>query len=322
MLINRFNFADDKEEAEDCDGHAVNHLRWEFNPDDKPLTEQAMQGLQALQKGTKAYQATFLTVLTGFSAFSFGIACSRQFILHALHEGTNVYQSGSISDTVAALDWVALNHKGPSVVIMSLGVSVGAWSRSIEYAVRSLVNEHGITVVVASGNKAMDACHVVPASMGEVLTVAASDMQNKFDANRKEGRETSYRWSNTGHCIDLWAPGVEIWWVNGLLEPSKRSACGGGSRCPNVTDDSYTWASGTSMAVPHVAALAAIYHADHPSARPSTIREMIIRTASSGKVYDSRMLPDTTSNMLFTRSNEVLGGNGWRRAQSFAAGYP
>ncbi|KAF5834968.1 peptidase S8/S53 domain-containing protein [Dunaliella salina] len=229
MLINRFNFADDKEEAEDCDGHVM------------PLGlllgkgSNRVKGCTFLMLSLLLCQCTEAGTHVAATAVGRSVGLAKGAKLVALRV-LDCNGSGSISDTVAALDWVALNHRGPSVVIMSLGVSVGAWSRSTEYAVRSLVNEHGITVVVASGNKAMDACHVVPASMGEVLTVAASDMQNKFDANRKEGRETSYRWSNTGHCIDLWAPGVEIW-----------SACGGGSRCPNVTDDSYTWASGTSM---------------------------------------------------------------------------
>ena len=54
--------------------------------------------------------------------------------------------------------------------------------------------------------------------------------------------EDIYRWSNTGPCIDIFAPGVDIF-----------SACGGPSRCEVVDDHSYTYASGTSMAVPHVA---------------------------------------------------------------------
>lgn len=59
--------------------------------------------------------------------------------------------SGSISDTVAGLDWVARNAKRPAVATLSLGVSSGSWSRSLEEAVRSLAEDHNITVVVASG---------------------------------------------------------------------------------------------------------------------------------------------------------------------------
>ncbi len=39
---------------------------------------------------------------------------------------------------------------------------VGSWSRVLEDAVRSLINDHGVTVVVASGNSGVDACYVAP----------------------------------------------------------------------------------------------------------------------------------------------------------------
>ena len=35
--------------------------------------------------------------------------------------------SGTISDTVAGLDWVAANHRSPAVVTLSLGIQVGGW---------------------------------------------------------------------------------------------------------------------------------------------------------------------------------------------------
>jgi len=75
------------------------------------------------------------------------------FLAHQLSSWSTLTWSECVCATNACvgLEWVAVNHKGPSVVIMSLGVSLGAWSAAIENAVRSLVNEQGITVVVASG---------------------------------------------------------------------------------------------------------------------------------------------------------------------------
>lgn len=43
---------------------------------------------------------------------------------------------------------------------------VGSWSRVLEDAVRSLINDHGVTVVVASGNSGVDACYVAPGEAG------------------------------------------------------------------------------------------------------------------------------------------------------------
>ncbi|EFJ51534.1 hypothetical protein VOLCADRAFT_31946, partial [Volvox carteri f. nagariensis] len=142
--------------------------------------------------------------------------------------------SGTIADTVAGLDWVARNAKLPAIVMMSLGVPAGSWSEVLSEGVRSLVRKHGIVVVVASGNSAMDSCRVVPANVPE----------NKFGPGPREGQESMYQWANTGACVDLFAPGVEIF---------------GAYRCSAITPTSYTWASGTSMAAPLVAGVAALY---------------------------------------------------------------
>lgn len=56
----------------------------------------------------------------------------------------------------------AANHRKPAVVTLSLGIQVGSWSRVLEDAVRSLINDHGVNVMVASGNSGVDACYVAP----------------------------------------------------------------------------------------------------------------------------------------------------------------
>lgn len=117
--------------------------------------------------------------------------------------------SGTISNTVAALDWVAANAQKPAVATLSLGIQVGSWSRVLEDAVRSLVVNHGITVVVASGNSGVDACYVAPADVPEVITVGATDVDTKYSGTNQGDKETMYRWSNTGPCLDIFGPGVD-----------------------------------------------------------------------------------------------------------------
>lgn len=98
-------------------------------------------------------------------------------------------------------------------------VPVGGWAQSLEDAVRSLVNDHNISVVVASGNSGVDSCYVVPANVPETICVAASDLPSKFNTTHFNDPETLYQWSNTGQCVDVFAPGVDIY-----------AACGGASK--------------------------------------------------------------------------------------------
>ncbi|GBF94509.1 peptidase S8 [Raphidocelis subcapitata] len=205
--------------------------------------------------------------------------------------------SGSISDVVAALDWVAANARRPAVVTLSLGVPAGEWSAAMEHAVRSVVVNSGILVVVAAGNDRADACGVAPASVEEALTVAASNDPGKWRLGRILGGggggdgdgDTLYSWGNAGPCVDMLAPGVDIW-----------GACASDARCGHATDAAYTWASGTSMAVPHVAGAAALYLERNPRASPADVKAALIAAATEGAVsLESAAAQGTPNRLLY-----------------------
>ena len=71
-------------------------------------------------------------------------------------------------------------------------------------------------MVVAAGNSAADSCGVAPGNSKATINVAASDLATKFGARRsqpdaEEGPPDGiYQYSNTGACVDLFAPGVDI----------------------------------------------------------------------------------------------------------------
>lgn len=134
--------------------------------------------------------------------------------------------SGYLSGVISGLDWVGTNHPvgTPAVVNMSLG---GGASSTLDAAVESLVSK-GLTVVVAAGNSAADACTASPARTPGALTVAASNNLDGFAS-----------FSNFGSCVDLIAPGVAITsaWIGSSTATAQ--------------------ISGTSMASPHVAGLVA-----------------------------------------------------------------
>ncbi len=153
---------------------------------------------------------------------TYGVAKSTRVVAVRVLDCTG---SGFSSSVVAGINWVIQSHPGGAGIInMSLG---GAANTAIDSAVAD-ATAAGLTVVVAAGNNSADACSYSPARAPSALTIGAID---STDA------QASY--SNYGSCVDLWAPGTSITsdWI--------------GSSTATRT------ISGTSMATPHVAGLAA-----------------------------------------------------------------
>jgi aqualysin 1 len=163
--------------------------------------------------------------------------------------------SGSWSGVVAGVDWVAgqktANPSIPMVANMSLG---GDASSSVDTAVRK-AHEAGVAMVVAAGNSNANACNYSPAREPTAITVGAT---TNTDAR------ASY--SNLGSCLDIFAPGSSI-----------TSAWHRNNSATNTI-------SGTSMAAPHVAGVAALLLQSNPNATPTQIVNSIVSAASIGKV--------------------------------------
>ena len=159
--------------------------------------------------------------------------------------------SGTLSGVIAGIDWVTTNHVKPAVANVSLG---GGASTALDDAVRRSIAA-GITYAVAAGNDAMDACWASPARVAEAITIGAT---TSSDAR------ASY--SNYGSCLDLFAPGSGITsaWHTGTAVSAT--------------------ISGTSMATPHVAGVAALHLQGAPSASPAAVREAIVGSATADLV--------------------------------------
>jgi len=167
--------------------------------------------------------------------------------------------TGSFSGIVQGIDWVASNHVKPAVANMSLG---GGANQATDDAVQRLHNS-GVTVVVAAGNDGQNACNYSPARAPSAITVGST--------NNQDGRSIfSVGSSNFGSCLDIFAPGSSI-----------TSAWHTSSTATNSI-------SGTSMASPHVAGVAALYLANNPNATPTQVRNAIVNNATSNKVTDAR----------------------------------
>ena len=200
--------------------------------------------------------------------------------------------SGSVSDVVAGIDYVATHAQLPAVTVLSLGVPSGEWSVALETAVTNLVTSAGVFVTAAAGNSQGNACSLVPASVPSVFAVGGSDLPAPLRVpNARPASAASdilYSWSDTGPCLALFAPGVDI-----------ISACGGSNRCGAVSDTAYAIASGTSMAAPHVAGAAAVYLSAHPTASPAQVKAALLSRATRGTIAPGQpMLPGTPNALL------------------------
>jgi subtilisin family serine protease len=159
--------------------------------------------------------------------------------------------SGTWSDVIAGIDWVANSPLRPAVANMSLG---GSASSSIDSAVAGAVGK-GVTMVVAAGNSNVDACTASPAREPSAITVGAI-----------ASSDSRAYYSNWGTCVDVFAPGTSI-----------TSAWNTGATATNTI-------SGTSMASPHVAGVAALVLQANPSATPAAVASYIVSTATPNRL--------------------------------------
>ena len=189
--------------------------------------------------------------------------------------------NGSSSGLIAGLDYIRREKKKnpwqPMVVNISLG---GGYSRALNDIVNSVVDA-GVFVAVAAGNDKMDACGTSPASAERAMTVASS---NIYDSRSS--------FSNYGPCVNVFAPGEGITstWV----------------------DNRVLLRSGTSMASPHVAGVAALYLEAHPSWSPAQVMNAIQNDSVKGVISDVRGAPNRLLNTQRIGGKRLLW-RWWRR---------
>ncbi|MEW2635574.1 S8 family peptidase [Streptomyces sp. NPDC048389] len=180
--------------------------------------------------------------------------------------------SGTTAGVIAGVDWVTANARKPAVANMSLG---GSASVSLDDAVKKSIAS-GISYSVAAGNGLpvlglpANACTYSPARVPEAITVGATDSTD---------RRASF--SNYGRCLDLFAPGVDI------------------TSAWKDDDTATSTISGTSMAAPHTAGVAALHLSSHPAATPAQVRDAMVTGATGGKVVNP--LWGSPNKLLYSR---------------------
>ena len=151
--------------------------------------------------------------------------------------------AGNTYNVSRGIIWAA-DH-GAKVINLSLGnyASSGFLQDAVRYAF-----DKDVILVAASGNDNTSQLGY-PAAYQEVFAVAATD-----EFNRKAS------FSNYGDYIDVAAPGVSI--------------------ASTYPDNQYAALSGTSMASPHVAALAALIRSAHPELKNTEVMDIMRESAA------------------------------------------
>tara|TARA_B110000003_G_scaffold220876_1_gene220780 strand:+ start:1962 stop:3959 length:1998 start_codon:yes stop_codon:yes gene_type:complete len=230
-----------------------------------------------------------ITAGTGAPDFQYiGVAPKAQLVgVKVLDEGG----SGSFATVMAGMEWTV--EKRHVFNIRAASMSLGGpgaieWTSSEEESVNRMGNEmmrEGVALFIAAGNSAFSAQIGTPGSAEDVITVGALDKNTAIAVYSSQG------------------PTEE-----GRVKPNI-AFVGSSVMAPDFnTVDGYTSKSGTSMATPGAAGLAALMYQANPDLSPFDIRNIMQETATYRRCdYMFANEPCVEDNIPKNRQNNVYG---------------
>ncbi|MGW1594140.1 S8 family serine peptidase [Streptomyces sp. NPDC002343] len=206
--------------------------------------------------------------------------------------------SGSESQIIAGMEWAALDVRA-RIVSMSLGTTEPSdGTDPMAQAVNTLSEETGALFVVAAGNTGAPSSIGSPGAADAALTVGAVDSADQPAYFTSAGPRSG----DNALKPDLSAPGVDILAARSRLAPG--------------TGD-YTSMSGTSMATPQIAGVAALLAQRHPDWSGAELKDALLSTsrrldASAYVVGAGRVsVPDAVRADLTATGSADLGFHRW-----------
>jgi serine protease AprX len=188
----------------------------------------------------------------------------------------NKIGSGSLSTVIAGVQWCIDHKEAYSIDIISMSLGGTATVSETEDPVVKIVNKawsSGLVVCVAAGNEGPDEGTIAsPGISSVVITVGAMDDLDTLDRTDDRAAEFSSRGSATDEVPkpDLLSPGVNIVSLrspNSYLDKRSKSS---------RVDSRYFSLSGTSMATPICAGVAALILEKHKDATPDQVKRMLL----------------------------------------------
>jgi subtilisin family serine protease len=206
--------------------------------------------------------------------------------------------SGSESQIIAGMEWAA-REVHAEVISMSLGsTEAGDGTDPMAEAVNTLSQETGALFVIAAGNTGAPSSIGSPGAADSALTVGAVDAADQAAYFTSAGP----RYGDNALKPDLCAPGVDILAArSGLVDGSGY----------------YTSMSGTSMATPHVAGVAALLAEKHPAWTGAQLKNALMSTskeldASAYVLGSGRVsVPDAIDAQVTATGSADLGFYSW-----------
>ncbi|GAA3755171.1 S8 family serine peptidase [Plantactinospora mayteni] len=174
---------------------------------------------------------------------------------------------GLESDVIAGMEWAVA--EGADAVNLSLGSSFPSdGTEALDEAVNRLSAASDVLFVVSAGNSGPAQGSIAsPGAADAALTVGAVSARDELAEFSSRGP----RLGDSAIKPDITAPGVDI--VAARADGSDRGT---------PVDDRYTSLSGTSMAAPHVAGVAAILAGQRPELGGEDLKSILMGTAVPG----------------------------------------
>ena len=207
---------------------------------------------------------------------------------------------GSISNVIAALEWVLANHAAYNIRVVNLSVGAAIresyWTDPLTLAAKAVVDA-GVVVVSAAGNFGRNAAGLpqygginAPGNAPWVLTVGASSTNGtiaRLDDTMASFSSRGPTYLDWSAKPDLVAPGV------GLVSLADASSTFYSTNAQYLVSGSiltafqpYLSLSGTSMAAPIVSGTVALMLQANPSLTPNAVKALLQYTAQINDASD------------------------------------